>query len=153
MTKLYSRNLSLPMGRVFLQSDGVAITAVGLGTQPETDSCPVIDRCKKELQDYCSGRGQSFTVPLQPRGTEFQEKIWALLRKIPYGQTVTYGALAQKAGIPKGARAVGMACNRNPIAILIPCHRVVGSTGALTGYAGGLEFKRALLELEGICHG
>ena len=137
MTKLYSRNLSLPMGRVFLQSDGVAITAVGFGTQPETDSCPVIDRCKKELQDYCSGRGQSFTVPLQ----------------IPYGQTVTYGALAQKAGIPKGARAVGMACNRNPIAILIPCHRVVGSTGALTGYAGGLEFKRALLELEGICHG
>ena len=79
-------------------------------------------------------------------------KIWALLREIPYGQTATYGALAAKAGNPGAARAVGMACNRNPIAILIPCHRVVGSNGSLTGYAGGLDFKRRLLELEGAYH-
>lgn len=149
MTELYSQNVTLSMGQVYIQSDGAFITAVGFGARPETGTCPLIDQCKTELEEYFSGQRREFTLPLRPQGTAFQEKIWALLREIPYGQTATYGALARKAGSPKGARAVGMACNRNPIAILIPCHRVVGSTGGLTGYAGGLDFKRALLELEG----
>lgn len=146
----YRKNLTLPIGTVSVESDGAAVTAVHFGPRPELgDSCPVIDRCAAELGAYFAGRRRDFTVPLAPAGTAFQQRVWALLREIPYGQTVTYGALAARAGNPKAARAVGMACNRNPIAILIPCHRVVGSTGRLTGYAGGLNVKQALLELEG----
>jgi methylated-DNA-[protein]-cysteine S-methyltransferase len=86
-----------------------------------------------------------------PKGTEFQQKVWAALCEIPYGETRTYGEIAAAIGSPKAARAVGMACNRNPVWITIPCHRVVGSNGSLTGYAGGLEMKKFLLELEATC--
>jgi len=153
MEHTYSKNFAFSAGTVHICSDGAAVTEVGFGPRTETDNCPVIEQCAGELREYFAGVRRDFTVPLALAGTAFQMKVWSLLREIPYGQTVTYGALAAKAGSPKGARAVGMACNRNPIAILVPCHRVVGSSGALTGYAGGLDFKRKLLELEGVYHG
>ena len=95
------------------------------------------------------GRRKVFDLPLAPEGTPFQQEVWALLRTIPYGSTLSYGQVAAALGRPRAARAVGLANNRNPIPIIIPCHRVVGSGGQLTGYAGGLGRKRFLLELEG----
>lgn len=148
MEHTYRKNLTLPVGILHIVSDGKSITEVHFGEQPETRSCPVIDQCIQELTEYCAGTRRTFDVPLRPSGTDFQQRIWQLLQEIPYGTVTSYGTLAEQAGNPKGARAVGMACNRNPIAIIIPCHRVVSSTGALTGYAGGLEFKQWLLELE-----
>lgn len=101
-----------------------------------------------QLKAYLEGQRREFTLPLQPKGTEFQLKIWEELRKIPYGETCSYGEIAQKVGNPKGQRAVGMANHNNPIAVIVPCHRVVGKNGALTGYAGGIDVKERLLELE-----
>ena len=106
-------------------------------------------QAKAQLSEYFAGTRQEFTLPLSPKGTPFQQKVWAALQTIPYGQTRSYGEIARQIGSPKAARAVGMANHHNPIAILIPCHRVVGQNGALTGYAGGLERKKALLQLEG----
>ena len=102
----------------------------------------------KQLQEYAEGRRKVFELPLNPIGTPFQQKVWQALLAIPYGETRTYGQIAQAIGMPKAARAVGGACNRNPIGIIIPCHRVIGSNGKLTGYYGGLEFKELLLEHE-----
>jgi methylated-DNA-[protein]-cysteine S-methyltransferase len=101
-----------------------------------------------QLEAYFAGTLTRFTVPLAPRGTGFQHRVWAALQEIPYGQTESYGELAERIGSPGAARAVGLANGRNPIGIVIPCHRVVGSTGSLTGYGGGLDRKRHLLELE-----
>jgi methylated-DNA-[protein]-cysteine S-methyltransferase len=101
-----------------------------------------------ELQRYFDGSLREFTVPLALKGSPFQLQVWRLLREIPYGHTRTYGELARKLGLPDAARAVGRANATNPIAIMVPCHRVIGSSGALTGYAGGLDVKRALLEIE-----
>ena len=107
-------------------------------------------QARQQLTEYFAGQRREFDLPLAPAGTDFQRRVWELLREIPYGETVTYGELARRLGNPKSARAVGMACNRNPIAIVVPCHRVVGSTGSLTGYAGGLDAKAFLLKLEGV---
>ena len=101
-----------------------------------------------EIAEYLEGNRRMFDLPLAPEGTEFQKKVWRALLEIPYGTTVTYGQIAAAVGNPKGARAVGRANHDNPIAIFIPCHRVVGADGRLTGYAGGLEIKKALLETE-----
>ena len=103
----------------------------------------------RQLLDYLAGNREYFELPLSPKGTPFQKKVWNALRAIPYGQTRSYRDIALAVDCPRGFRAVGMANNRNPIPILIPCHRVVGADGSLTGYAGGLELKRALLTLEG----
>ncbi len=103
---------------------------------------------RRQLTEYFSGTRREFDLPLQPKGTPFREKVWAALRAVPYGETITYGQLAQRIGSPKAVRAVGQANHDNPIPILIPCHRVVGADGALTGYAGGVEMKRQLLDLE-----
>jgi methylated-DNA-[protein]-cysteine S-methyltransferase len=102
----------------------------------------------RELDEYFAGIRQSFDVPLAPQGTPFQLAVWEQLRRIPSGVTTTYGELAQRVGKPGAARAVGSAVGRNPISIIVPCHRVVGSDGTLTGYAGGLDRKRVLLALE-----
>lgn len=102
----------------------------------------------KQLEEYAQGKRQEFDLPLVIEGTPFQKKVWQAMQRIPYGHVTTYGVLAKYAGKPKAARAVGMACNRNPIGIIIPCHRVVGSNGDLTGYAGGLNNKEKLLRLE-----
>lgn len=109
---------------------------------------PLIAQAGRELEEYLQGRRQSFDVPQTPRGTPFQQRVWQALRDIPYGETRSYGEIARAAGSPKGARAVGMACNRNPNLILTPCHRVVGSSGDLTGFGGGLDVKEVLLKLE-----
>ncbi|MCE2406002.1 MAG: methylated-DNA--[protein]-cysteine S-methyltransferase [Pseudomonadales bacterium] len=107
---------------------------------------------KDELDSYFSGSTREFTIPVDytNRGTEFQRRVWDALRQIPYGSVVTYGELADRIGNAKAARAVGLANNRNPLAIFVPCHRVIGANGRLVGYAGGLSFKRSLLELEGV---
>lgn len=105
-------------------------------------------KIKKELMDYFTGKRKEFEINLDLQGTEFQKKVWDEMAKIPYGETMSYGELAQKIGNPKGSRAIGMACNRNKIPIIIPCHRVVGKNGKLTGFAGGLEIKEFLLKIE-----
>lgn len=109
---------------------------------------PLLAEAEQQLNEYFAGLRQEFDLPLAPKGTAFQQQVWAALRRIPYGETRTYGQLAALLGRPKAARAVGGGCHRNPIGIIIPCHRVVGANGALTGYAGGLENKQYLLELE-----
>ncbi|HOE57035.1 MAG TPA: methylated-DNA--[protein]-cysteine S-methyltransferase [Bacillota bacterium] len=104
----------------------------------------------RQLESYFAGELKEFTLPLKPEGTEFMKKVWSALCEIPYGKTVSYKEIAEKVGVPKGARAVGIANNRNPIPIFIPCHRVIGADGSLTGYGGGLDMKKYLLELEGL---
>jgi methylated-DNA-[protein]-cysteine S-methyltransferase len=103
----------------------------------------------RQLEQYFAGARREFTVPLSPQGTPFQLAVWDELQRIPYGTTITYGELAARLGDPKAIRAVGRANGANPIWIIIPCHRVIGADGSLTGYAGGIDVKRALLELEG----
>ncbi len=110
----------------------------------------LIQEAYQQLTEYLAGKRQQFTVPLLPKGTPFQQKVWQALREIPYGTVASYGQIAAKIGNPKAARAVGMANHENPIAVMIPCHRVVGQNGTLTGYAGGLEIKAKLLYLEGV---
>ncbi len=109
---------------------------------------PVLTLAALQLQEYFAGQRQQFALPLKPAGTEFQKLVWRALTRIPYGSTSTYKELAEAIGNPKASRAVGSACHRNPLPVVIPCHRVIGSSGSLTGYAGGLELKAALLKLE-----
>jgi methylated-DNA-[protein]-cysteine S-methyltransferase len=130
---------------VFLNPDGMpGILPYGYAKQ-ET---PLIKKAAKQFGEYFDGKRKNFDLPLRMKGTVFQVKVWNALKKIPYGKTVSYGDIAAIIGNPKACRAVGMANNRNPIAIIVPCHRVIGKDGSLTGYAGGLELKRQLLELE-----
>lgn len=142
----------LPVGRVGICEEDGAVTSVEFGGSAPAgaavEETPLITMAASQLREYFRGERKSFDLPLAPRGTQFQLKVWAALREIPYGQTRSYGQIAQAVGNPKACRAVGMANNRNPIAIIVPCHRVIGADGSLTGYAGGLETKRFLLELE-----
>lgn len=119
-------------------------------TNSELQQSGFLKNIKREFQEYFAGKRASFNIKydIQNFGTKFQQAVWQELINIPYGKTLTYNAIAQNIGMPKAARAVGMACNRNPINILIPCHRVVGSNGKLTGYRGGLERKNWLLNME-----
>jgi methylated-DNA-[protein]-cysteine S-methyltransferase len=109
----------------------------------------VLRLAETQLKEYFAGERITFDVPLAPRGTEFQQRVWQELRNIPHGEFITYGEQARRLGRPKAFRAVGAANGKNPISILVPCHRVLGASGSLTGFAGGLETKRKLLELEG----
>ena len=111
---------------------------------------PVLKQAKRELQEYFAGKRRNFNVALDPEGTPFQRSVWKAISRVDFGTTITYGALAAKAGRPGSARAAGVATGRNPISIVVPCHRIMGANGSLTGYAGGLQRKRALLALEGI---
>ena len=104
--------------------------------------------CEAQLEDYFAGRRRNFDLPLDPEGTDFQKNVWKHLREIPYGETKTYGELAEMMGNKKASRAVGMANHYNPILIIVPCHRIIGSDGSLTGYAAGLEVKKTLLAME-----
>ena len=112
------------------------------------EESPLLRVARTQLLEYLSGARRSFDLPLDPAGTDFQRSVWEALRAIPYGQTRTYGEMAAAVGRPRALRAVGQANHVNPLPIFIPCHRVVGKGGALTGYAGGLDLKRALLALE-----
>ena len=114
------------------------------------ESATKLSRYTRELDQYFAGKRREFSFPLDLRGTEFQLACWHALLGIPYGETRSYADIARAVGCPQGFRAVGMANNRNPIAIVVPCHRVIASNGTLCGYGGGLEIKRKLLELEGV---
>ena len=159
---MFLAQLDSPIGVLTLTSDGTALTGLWMENQKyaPTALCgdinpalPVFRETEAWLDAYFS-HGVPPTLPfMAPKGTAFRQAVWALLREIPYGETTTYGALAQKLrqkGIPAAAQAVGGAVGHNPISILIPCHRVLGHDGSLTGYAGGLEVKRQLLALEGV---
>ncbi|MBM7505904.1 methylated-DNA--[protein]-cysteine S-methyltransferase [Agromyces aurantiacus] len=120
-----------------------------LGAAVDANADPVISRLGVELDEYLAERRIRFDLPLAPTGDDFQQAVWRMLRDIPYGETTTYGELALRLGDRNLARRVGGAVGRNPLSIVVPCHRVVGADGSLTGYAGGLDRKRRLLELEG----
>ncbi len=108
----------------------------------------LIGKCLNQLEEYFDGKRKTFSIPVKLEGTPFQIKVWEALQEIPYGETRTYGEIARATGSPKAARAVGMANNKNPVCIIVPCHRVIGADGSLVGYAWGLEMKERLLELE-----
>jgi methylated-DNA-[protein]-cysteine S-methyltransferase len=120
--------------------------ALPLGERDEAH--PVLRQAVAELDEYFAGTRKSFTVALDPAGTPFQLSVWGVLRAIPYGSTITYGEQARRLGDPAKARAVGAADGRNPLSIIVPCHRVVGASGALTGFAGGMAAKQWLLDFE-----
>jgi methylated-DNA-[protein]-cysteine S-methyltransferase len=109
---------------------------------------PVLEQAAKQLQEYFTGKRKSFSVPLRLAGTDFQRKVWREIALIPYGETINYSDLAQRAGAPQAVRAAGTATGRNPVSIIVPCHRVMGKNGDMCGFGGGLERKRYLLELE-----
>lgn len=143
-----------PIGPLALGEEDGAIVRLWLPGQPTPrlmpHKTPLLERAEGQLKEYFNGQRQVFDLPLAPVGTPFQQKVWKALQEIPFGRVESYGALARRIGSPKGSRAVGMANHHNPIPILIPCHRVVGADGKLTGYAGGLDCKIWLLEREGI---
>ncbi len=146
----YQTSINSPLGFLLVKSNGQAITEVSFSEKdiPEQNECEVLAACRQQLEDYFSGKRKTFDLPLSPEGTPFQQKVWAELQKIAYGETITYMDLAVRLGDPKCIRAAGTANGRNPIAIIIPCHRVIGAGNKLTGYAGGLWRKKLLLELE-----
>lgn len=146
------RTLATPLGPLTVEVDAAgALTRVAFadtpgGIPPGADAA--LDRAVTQLEEYLAGTRTAFDLPLAPAGTPFQQRVWTALRAIGHGQTESYGSLAARLGAPGASRAVGLANSRNPIAIVVPCHRVIGSTGTLTGYAGGIERKRWLLEHE-----
>ena len=140
-----------PLGGMELVSDGTALVRACFVEQTDTgtsETDEIEQLAAQQLREYFDGQRTEFTVPLKPSGTPFQRMVWEQLEHIPYGQTISYGEVAAAIGKPQAARAVGMACGRNPIWIFLPCHRVVGRNGELTGYAGGLMRKRWLLDWE-----
>lgn len=124
--------------------------AAAFGTRVDAETDPLFRQIAQELEEYLSGSRSTFDVPLVTAGNSFSEQVWVMLREIPFGESTTYGALAERLGDRKLARRVGQSVGWNPISIFIPCHRVLGASGSLTGYAGGLERKQHLLELEGV---
>ncbi len=140
------------IGSIHIAEEGGAITEVTLPGEKapvgKMSKTPLLEMAAVQISEYLQGGRQEFTVPLAPHGSEFAMKVWKEMLAIPYGKVRTYGEMAEAIGRPKAARAVGQACNRNPISILIPCHRVVGAGGKLTGYAAGITLKEKLLRLE-----
>jgi methylated-DNA-[protein]-cysteine S-methyltransferase len=122
---------------------------VRLGSLTEDKNHPILLQAELELAEYLEGKRKVFSVRLDPAGTPFQNKVWDALEKIPFGETRSYGQIARQIGKPSAVRAVGAAIGRNPISVMVPCHRVIGASGALTGFAGGLDMKVRLLTLEG----
>jgi methylated-DNA-[protein]-cysteine S-methyltransferase len=141
-----------PIGALTILSNGEALLAIYTAEQPHpaaaTGTDAVLERACTQLREYFAGTRRAFELPLAPKGTEFQRRVWSALCEIPAGATMSYGALAARLGSPGAARAVGLANSKNPISIVVPCHRVIGANGSLTGYAGGLACKRWLLEHE-----
>lgn len=162
---IYTHHFLSPLGEMLMAGDEKGLTGLwfcgqkyfGLGLDPEHKgkALPVFEQTEQWLQIYFSGKEPDFSVPLHFSGTDFQKEVWKLLCDIPYGQTTTYGEIARRLALQKelphmSAQAVGGAVGHNKISVLVPCHRVLGSNGSLTGYAGGLEKKKYLLELEHI---
>lgn len=154
----FSKTIWSPVGELTLVADGSGLAAilwendkpdrVRLGALIENPDHPVLVETERQLGEYFAGTRRSFDVPLSFAGTDFQKRVWAALLAIPFGETRSYGEIADQLGAPGASRAVGAANGRNPISIIAPCHRVVGSNGKLTGFAGGLEAKAFLLDLE-----
>lgn len=152
------RKVASPIGTLTLVASDAGLVAilwpeerpgrVAFAAQPERDPHPVLDQAERQLADYFAGRRRSFDLPLDFRGTDFQRQVWAALLAIPFGETRSYGAIAAAIGRPSASRAVGAANGRNPISIVAPCHRVIGESGKLTGFAGGLAAKAFLLDHE-----
>ena len=128
-------------------------TRVQLGTLTEDNKHPILRQAERELAEYLDGKRKVFSVKFDPAGTQFQSKVWGALEKIPFGETRSYGEIAKQIGSPAAVRAVGAAIGRNPISVMVPCHRVIGASGKLTGFAGGLKTKAQLLALEGVENG
>jgi O-6-methylguanine DNA methyltransferase len=151
-TTTFRMTVDSPVGPLLLTSDGKALTRVLFAAEPDrswsTETCPVLERAAAQLDEYFRGERTDFDLPLEPAGTPFQRTVWQALREIPYAETINYGQLAARVGNPRASRAVGLANGRNPISIVVPCHRVIGADGSLTGYGGGLGRKRTLLDLE-----
>lgn len=147
-----------PLGTVTLQANEQGLLGVwfethttkpqDLGTQE--DSFPIFQSVKEQLERYFAGEAVQFDVPIAAKGTPFQQSVWHALTTIPYGETWSYAQLADAIGNPKAVRAVGLANGKNPVSVIVPCHRVIGKNGKLTGYAGGIERKQRLLAIEGI---
>jgi methylated-DNA-[protein]-cysteine S-methyltransferase len=152
-TTLYS-TIASPIGELLLTSDGESVTRLHMrkngawrtGGWKRDDAA--LSEARAQLQAYFAGELRGFELPLAAEGTPFQQRVWRALCDIPYGETISYGELARRIGQPAAARAVGLANGQNPIAIVVPCHRVIGANGSLTGYGGGLERKRWLLAHE-----
>jgi methylated-DNA-[protein]-cysteine S-methyltransferase len=152
-----------PIGRLMLTSDGTALTGLymnlyrnkpsklpGLGDDwIQNATIDPLPAAARQLKEYFAGKRREFDLPLRMQGTEFQQRVWRELTKIPFGETRSYGQLAKRLNNPNGSRAVGLANGRNPIAIIVPCHRVIGADGSLTGFGGGLDRKEWLLTHEG----
>lgn len=141
-----------PLGKITITCNERAVTSLSFGelipVGANLEETPLHRKAYEELIEYLEGKRNFFDLPLEPKGTEFQARVWKSLLEIPYGEVRSYKYIAEKSGNVKACRAVGLANNRNPIAIFIPCHRVVGSSGKLVGYAGGLDIKEKLLLLE-----
>jgi methylated-DNA-[protein]-cysteine S-methyltransferase len=144
-----------PIGRLRLTSNGHGLTAVSLDDPPNGESAdersdgdPLLIEAREQLEAYFDLRLMRFDLPLAPRGTEFQQRVWDVLRAVPFGETISYAELARRVGKPKAMRAVGAANGRNPLMIVVPCHRVIGADGSLTGFGGGIERKRWLIDHE-----
>jgi methylated-DNA-[protein]-cysteine S-methyltransferase len=156
LSAMYYSYLDSPIGRLLLTGKSTALTGLYLCEQKHapklaaevTEDDSQFDDVVAQLGEYFRGSRLAFDLPLAPTGTEFQKRVWQELLKIPYGYTQSYGALAKCVGNPAASRAVGLANGRNPISIIVPCHRVIGANGSLTGYGGGLEAKKWLLEHE-----
>jgi methylated-DNA-[protein]-cysteine S-methyltransferase len=149
--------LETPVGTLLIAGDDESVRRIdfpkdGKARTPQPDWTESqkgpVGKAVKQLREYFAGKRADFDLPLAPDGTEFQRTVWRNLQDIPYGETISYGELAKRVGNPKASRAVGAANGQNPIPIVIPCHRVIGSTGKLTGFGGGLPTKEALLTLE-----
>lgn len=151
------QDIDSPVGRLRLIADGDRLVSIWFENGRDAArgapglvnaTSPVLELTRIQLEEYFAGRRREFDLPLDPRGTEFQRRVWQHLVRIPYGETTSYGVLARDLGDPHASRAVGLANGSNPLPIVIPCHRVIGADGTLTGFGGGLPIKAALLELE-----
>jgi methylated-DNA-[protein]-cysteine S-methyltransferase len=152
MSQTIYTTMPSPIGDLLLTGDGRALTRLQMSPFTIDPSWQRDDDALHDyvvqLEEYFAGERRDFDIPLQPAGTPFQQRVWAALCEIPYGETWSYLQLATRVGNPKACRAVGLANGRNPIAVVVPCHRVIGATGSLTGYGGGIDRKRLLLDLE-----
>ncbi len=155
---LACKTMESPVGKLKLVASDTGLVAVlwqndrpnrvRLAELVEDDQHPVLLKAERQLREYFAGERKEFSVPLDMRGTDFQKNVWEALLAIPFGETRSYGQLAKQLGNPNATRAVGAANGRNPLSIIVPCHRVIGSSGSLTGFGGGLETKAHLLDLE-----
>ena len=154
-TSTITTPMDTPVGRLVLESDGDVLIGIWLPSQSTRsradghDAPPVLKDTATQLDEYFAGERTVFDVPMELDGTAFQKEVWRELSRIPYGETISYGELARRVGRPKGPRAVGQANGKNPVPIIVPCHRVLASTG-IGGYGGGLTMKRTLLAVEGV---